>query len=101
MLFTTRTASAGAAIGAVAVVCAVTDITGSVHLAPRSGRGRPREARSGEGPSLSSPLPQSGEGKQERAPLATLPASRRGMSKHQLDLSHGSERFGQPAFAPT
>src|SRR5215212_6774457 len=38
MLFTTRTRSAGAAIGAVAVVCAVTDITGSVHLASRSER---------------------------------------------------------------
>src|SRR5215208_307514 len=62
MLFTTRTASAGAAIGAVAVVCAVTDITGSVHLAPRSGERSTSRSEVGRGAFIKLPSPAIGRG---------------------------------------
>src|SRR4051794_29943685 len=76
----------------VAVVCAAAVITNSIRLAPLAARRR-RLLRSTRVPS---PRPSRSA---TRHPLpARRPQAGRGKAKRQLDLSQGSERFGQPAF---
>src|SRR5437588_5972419 len=94
MLLTGRIASAA---GAAAIVACVGDatalITNSVHLSPPAGRGRLSEAKSGEGLHETITGPSPGSDLRSSPPSPRF-AGRGKARKHQLDLSHGSERFG-------